>query len=337
MHCLECGVREAKYEGLCEECFLKKVRFTKVPEHIEITECPHCHSIKLGSHWERISLKDAVKSEIERNMDVLHEYDECKISIEYEDNKAEVTVNITYGDLKTQEIFEVSVATKYESCPRCNRFFGNYFEAIIQLRDMREGEVEEILNYVYDRIEHYARKNENLFLTKAVEKREGWDLYLSDKREAKKISREICKKYGATLKESPQIAGRKDGRDVYRVTYAVRFPPYRRGDVVEVEGRVYVVSEISDSYVHCISLDDGSKKSIDSKKHTIRTKVKGDELESALVIYKEGETVEIMDKNNVIMDITTRLSVEEGRYVKIAKVDDEIYILPANWHTNPEK
>ncbi len=332
MLCLECGKREAKYDGLCEECFLKKVKFTSLPKYLEITMCPHCHAIKLGSHWEHISMEEAIRKIVEKSIVFEHEYDSYSYTIKHgniEGNfEVEVEIEIKYGDLKAKVTHLIEFHVKYESCPRCNRFFGNYFEAIIQLRDMREGEEKKILDFTYGRIEHYARKNENLFLTKEVEKKEGWDLYLSDKKEAKKIAKEICHKYGATLKESPQIAGRKDGRDLYRVTYAVRFPPYRIGDIVEIEGNYYVVEEISDSFIRAKDITTGKRRNVDSKKHRIKMVEMGEEIESAMVIYSHGNEVQLMDKNNKIIEVVSEIPVEDGKSVRIVRIDDVVYIVP---------
>ncbi len=332
MLCVECGKREAKYDGLCEECFLKKVKFTSVPNHIDMTICPHCHAVKFGGHWENIPLEDALFKLLDKSIEFLHEYDSYELQVSHGEIDGEFPVEMRIAvklkDINAEEIHYTTVDIHYESCPRCNRFFGNYFEAIIQLRGMRENEVREILNFVYERIEHHAKKNENLFLTKEVEKREGWDLYLSDKREAKKIAREVCQKYGASLKESPQIAGRKDGKDIYRVTYAVRLPDYRIGDIVEVEGSYLLVEDISGTFVKGVNLEDGKKKSVDSKRHRISLALRKDEVERAIVVYSRGNTVQLLDKNNNLIDTRMNFEVEDGSTVKIAKIGDDVYVLP---------
>jgi nonsense-mediated mRNA decay protein 3 len=239
MLCLECGKREAKYEGLCEVCFLKKVKFTKLPPHMEIVRCPHCGAVKFKGEWKRLDEDEIIKELIERNFEVLHDYD--SINFEFETSQYEgdlnlhVVFHINYKDLKVDEEHYSIDHIKYESCPRCNRFFGNYLEAILQIRGLREGELQGVINYAHERLEHYAQKNEDLFITKEEEKHGGWDIYISDKKEAKKVAEELCRRYGATLKESPHIVGRKDGKDVYRMTYSVRLPDYRVGDVVEIE------------------------------------------------------------------------------------------------------
>ncbi len=332
MLCIECGKREAKYDGLCEECFLKRVKFTELPRHIEIVVCPHCHSVKFGRHWESTDIEDAIYRIVDRSLRFNHEYDSYELQVSHGEIEGEfiveAAVKIKMGDVSAEETHVVNMHIHHESCPRCNRFFGNYFEAILQVRGMREREISEVLNFVYERIEYHANRNENLFLTKEVEKKEGWDFYLSDKREAKKIAKEICHKYGASLKESPQLAGRKDGRDLYRVTYSVRLPDYRKGDVVEIEGEPYLVDSISGTYIRGISLKDGRHKRFDSKRHSIKLLVKSDEFERAIVVYSRGEETQLLDSNNTILELRTPLTLKDGSTVKIARVGDDVYVLP---------
>ncbi|NPA75946.1 MAG: NMD protein affecting ribosome stability and mRNA decay [Euryarchaeota archaeon] len=332
MQCLECGKKEAKYDGLCEDCFLKKTKFTELPQYIDLTICPHCHAVKFGGHWEHVPLEDAVYMMVDRNLKFMHEYDSYRLRVEHGEIEGEfhvlATVDITYKDIHTRELHEVLFDLKYESCPRCNRYYGNYFEAILQLRGLREYEVSEVIEFLRERVEYYAQKNENLFITKSVERREGWDFYLSDKREARKISREIARKYGATVKESPQIAGRKDGQDIYRVTYSVRLPAYRTGDVVNVEGTYYLIEGINQNFIKGKDILSGKSKLIDSKRHRIYMLVERKNIKKMLVIYQDGENVQLLSEENRVIDARTPWHLEPGKYVNAIVVDGTVYVLP---------
>ena len=332
MLCVECGKREAKYDGLCEECFLKKVKFIDIPSHLDIVICPHCGAIKIGGAWKNLEFDKALSEILKKNIKFLHDYDNYNFEVHYtkKDGEFDVEVHfkIKYRDLEVSEYGIVNFTVKHESCPRCNRFFGNYFEAIIQLRGMQENEIEEIKEFLHRRVEHYSKRNENLFITREEEKREGWNFYMSDKKESKKIAKDICNKYGGSLKESPQIAGRKDGRDVYRVTYSVRLPDYRSGDIVRIENNYYQIHEISGSFIKGISLKTGKWKMIDSKKHRVELVEKKNNLKYALVIYARGNNAQIMDENYKTIDIKIPFPVKNGERIKIVKIDETIYIVP---------
>ncbi len=333
MLCLECGKREAKYDGLCEECFLKKTRFTDLPRHIDMVMCPHCHAIKFGGHWESVSMEDAIFVLVDRNLKFLHEYDSYTLNVEHGAMEGEfavlATIDIKYRGLTTQEIHEILFDVKYESCPRCNRYFGNYFEAILQLRGMRDYEVSELLNFVHSQVAHYAEKNLDLFITKEVEKKEGWDFYLSDKREARKIARDLARTYGAEIKKSPKIVGRKDGQDIYRVTYSVRLPPYRSGDIVVVDGAYYELESINGHFITAQDIVELRKKHIDTRRHDVVLVREKNEIEEMMVIYQDGDNVQLLSKDNRVVETRANRPLKSGANVRTVTIEDNIYILPA--------
>jgi len=53
---------------------------------------------------------------------------------------------------------------------------------------------------------------------------EGWDVFFTNTLAARSIARVAKQKFGASLKESATLFGRKNGQDVYRVTFCLRFP-----------------------------------------------------------------------------------------------------------------
>ena len=332
MLCVECGKREAKYDGLCEECFLKKTKFTHIPEHLTITMCPHCHAIKFGGVWKDIGINEAIEKTVKKNVKLLHELDSYELKIEYGEGdgelRGEVYIYIKYKDLTTTEIHPVVFSIKYQSCPRCDRYFGNYFEAILQIRNIRDYEETDILNYVEGRIKHYEERNRNLFLTRREKRKEGWNLYLSDKKDAKKIAREIVQRYGASLKDSPQIAGRKDGRDVYRVTYSVRLPDYRKGDVVKYDDSYGVVEDIRGTFLKIKDLENYHEKLVDSRRHKIVLVFKQKELKKGVVVYSRKNYVQLLGADNRIIDANIPVKIENGSDIHYFEVDGRVYVVP---------
>ncbi len=343
MLCVECGKKEAKYDGLCEECFLKKVSFSALPQHLTLTVCPHCHAVKFGGVWEDMPIDEAIRKIVEKNLKITHELDSYQLEIEYEHRKpdfyCEVNVHIKYHDLEVVETHPVSFAIKYQSCPRCDRYFGNYFEAILQVRNIREEEEKRIVEYIHGRIMHYAKKNRNMFLTREEKKKEGWDFYLSDKRDARKIARELVHKYGATLRESPQLVGRREGRDVYRVTYSIRFPDYRIGDIISVGGAYGLVMDIRGTFVKVVGLNNFRERLIDSRRHKIILALKGEDLKNGLVIYSRGDYAQILSEDNSVIEIESPIKMENGKGVRYFEVEGKIYVVPEGGgsHTTEKK
>jgi nonsense-mediated mRNA decay protein 3 len=75
-------------------------------------------------------------------------------------------------------------------------------------------------------------------------------------------SRQVCRliisELGGNFSESPKLVGMKDGKNLYRITFAVRLPEFRPGDVIRFRGRVIQIRS-SGKKVNGISLEDGSR------------------------------------------------------------------------------
>ena len=74
--------------------------------------------------------------------------------------------------------------------------------------------------------------NRALFITDSKEEHGGLDFYLSDKGSALTITKKVQGKYGGSIKQSSKNIGMKDSRQVYRMTYLLRLPSFRKGDFI---------------------------------------------------------------------------------------------------------
>jgi nonsense-mediated mRNA decay protein 3 len=138
----------------------------------------------------------------------------------------------------------------------------------------------------------------------------------------------MAQSFGAEIKEAPQIVGRKDGQDVYRVTYSARLPEYRAGDVVEVEGTYYLVDAINGHFIMVRDIVTMKKKSIDTRRHGVGLVREKKDIEKMLVIYQSGDTVQLLSKDNRVREAKVSRTLENGVYVSTITIDDNIYVLP---------
>jgi NMD protein affecting ribosome stability and mRNA decay len=53
---------------------------------------------------------------------------------------------------------------------------------------------------------------------------EGYDVFFTETLAARSVARVAKQKFRATIKESATLFGRKNGQDIYRVTFCLRFP-----------------------------------------------------------------------------------------------------------------
>lgn len=105
-----------------------------------------------------------------------------------------------------------------------------YFEGILQLRNPNK----EVKEYVISQIE----QNDNVFVSKIVKVRGGYDYYLSSNRFLKTLGYKLRKAFGGELKLSSKLFSRdrQTSKEIHRVNVLYRCWDIRRGSIVEYRG-----------------------------------------------------------------------------------------------------
>ena len=105
----------------------------------------------------------------------------------------------------------------------------NYFQGILQLRDINN----EILDFVLNQI----KKRRNVAVTKTVKFPNGFDLYITSQKFITILGKKLKERFGGELKISSKLHTRnKQGRDLYRVNALFRLSKYKKGEIVTVRG-----------------------------------------------------------------------------------------------------
>ncbi|MCI4320418.1 MAG: 60S ribosomal export protein NMD3 [Thermoplasmata archaeon] len=235
--CASCGRTDVPVvDGVCAECAAKRQPLVTVPESGVLVVCPTCGARLRGRHWEGEGAPENLGSaDLATFLTVAPEVGVRRIH--WTETVAGETVrrfegeaDVRFRGLETKVPLHISVRTEHRVCPTCSRRTGNFYTAILQLRGPDErlrsnaGKLREYLASEWDRLVPEIRGEWRKALTRREELPEGWDLYLTDTLAARGIARHIKSRTGATLKESATLWGRRNGRDVYRVTFRVRFP-----------------------------------------------------------------------------------------------------------------
>ena len=242
--CASCG-SETEWD-VCGRCYMKKYPIIGLDDVIRLKTCPKCGFYQIQGRWRNISFDEALDSELRRSLRIHEDFvvDEVELS-PLSESTYSITLHGTFRDAPAEisRSFEVRIAK--ETCYKCSRISGGYYESILQLRadgrDLEEQEVQEAKKIV-EMVLQKEIENPKAFVSKIVEKKDILDIYFGDRNLGRKISRMVAKELGGSMSESKKIAGRKDGVDFYRFTYSVRLPCYRAGDVVEAEGRILLVT-----------------------------------------------------------------------------------------------
>ena len=206
--CFVCGKNTEKLiEGYCEECYNKKFRLLIVPKEITVKVCSKCNRIKYGNVWRDIEVEEILKDKIKilgKNVD---------LKIRREDNIIHIDAR---GFLKNskkpkEEKYDIRLKTNKVVCTDCSRRFGDYYEAILQLRGDTDGAIE----FLTDNL-----SGESIYKIERV--KNGIDVYLVDSHTANNVSKQLRKRFNAKTKKSFKLVTRKQGKDIYRSVFVVR-------------------------------------------------------------------------------------------------------------------
>lgn len=208
--CPKCGAEETSKPfigSFCIDCHYIKI---KIPNKIEIIQCPCCLKIRLRGEWTGFSEEKVCNYVIEQfkgdftKAEFLLEKKQAIFSIEKDGKKTEVNKKINF-------------AIRRNMCRDCSRAKGGYFEAILQLRGA-DSQIEK-----YMRVFERKIKKGKLAISRILEVKNGVDLYCM----SAKITREILDELDLKYTISRTLAGQEQGKKFYRITFLVRFdtPP----------------------------------------------------------------------------------------------------------------
>ena len=158
---------------------------------------------------------------------------------------------------------ETEVRIQRTACDMCSRESGGYFEAIIQIRAAgrfpTEEEKRRSMSIAREAMASMRKKGDRLaFISEEVEQKEGIDLYMGSMNASRQVCRLITSELGGSFSESPTLVGMKDGKNLYRITFAVRLPEFGPGDVIRFRGKIIQIKS-SGKKVNGTSLEDGSR------------------------------------------------------------------------------
>ncbi|MBS3095931.1 hypothetical protein J4480_00655 [Candidatus Woesearchaeota archaeon] len=112
----------------------------------------------------------------------------------------------------------------------------NYYQGILQLRDIND----EILDFVHNQI----KKRGDVAATKIVGFQNGMDIYLTSQKFVTILGKKLKDNFGGELKISSKLHTKsRHGKELYRVNALFRLSKHKAGDVVLVRGeRVRLLS-----------------------------------------------------------------------------------------------
>ncbi len=303
--CPKCG-KITENEGLCGECQVTSTKWFTCDKRATSTHCPSCGAIKISCTWtdstkERADIApDLAKSAVHLHPDVKNAVIDVTV-VDMTVNRSRGYLEIS-GELYDKPVHEkcmVELVWHKEQCDRCNRISGSYYEGVVQFRaDGRlpsKYEIQMALTIAQQTEDNLQSGGERLsYINDMTEIRDGVDIIIGSQHIGVLICKNIIAKMGGRYSTHPKLVGEKNGRQLFRITYALRIPRFQKQDVVLSRGRYAEVDRVESNHIRVMDLADGSFRAIkdDDVERTIGNA--RDALE-AQVVFSDKDMIGILD------------------------------------------
>ncbi|MCL7413873.1 MAG: NMD3-related protein [ANME-2 cluster archaeon] len=345
MLCPVCGrSTDNQIDGRCRDCFLKTITLASIPLVVRTIICPVCADVKKGKRWDKLDkdFEELIHDVIVQALKINPQAHDVSTSITLTTTnpaiyRAQITVTADVKGVKAESQLVTEVRISKETCDACSRMAGGYYEAVIQIRAERrfpdKDEQQQMLELVGEVVERqYLRGDKLSFITNIQELPEGTDVYLGSNNTARQAVRTAVERFGCRYSESPSLAGKKDGKDIYRITYSLRLPRLVPGDIIRV-GEDMVLVRRSGKMTTGINLESGLEFSEHTDNLKDSHKVSGvEEAGNAVVVSMEQDTVQVMHPSSfkqVTIKKPAHFTGTAGEDVRVILIEDRIFILPS--------
>ncbi len=341
MFCVECGKDEPIFRnGVCLNCYLKHTQFSKGPTIMDITFCPRCSSYKHKNTWAQEPFDDILKQHIKDAFTISYELKNVAIQTQCNEQDRILQCMVTIsGFLEGQQITEqhpLTVRIRRSTCDVCSREAGGYYEAIIQIRAEKRTFPKDELKILRSTVESLVGQlqksgKRGLFITDFDETRKGLDFFLSEKATAFSIAKKIQEQFGGEFKQSAATAGMKDSKQMYRMTYLVRIPAYRKGDFFSFDNSFFMIVSLHENKVRAIELSSLVETVIDGKDIQPSKIFGGMELVREMIVVSQSKKeIQLMNPrtySTVEIQKPKMVSIDTSM-VNTVKLDGYLFLVP---------
>jgi nonsense-mediated mRNA decay protein 3 len=341
MFCVECGKEGPIFnDGVCINCYIKSHTFTQGPKIIDLPNCAHCGSFKYKSNWTSDLFGDVLRRIIRNTFDISKELTKVDINTECNEMKdgmsCDVYISGFLNDVEITEKHEVQVRLKRTVCDVCSKRFGGYHEAIVQIRADKKGLSKKEINDIKIIVENIitdlqTKGNRGLFITEIAEEHGGLDFYISERGPSLIIAKKIQELFGGEIKQSSKNVGMKDSKQIYKMTYLIRLPSFKKDDFIIKNNSFFKIISIHGNKVKLIKLDNWDETIGDSKAIQKAKILGGKELVQDMILVSQTEDeLQIMDPETYKIYIIKKPKPikMENEKLKILKTEKQLFLLP---------
>lgn len=302
--CPRCG--KPSEEGLCPECRAADVRLLTCEPYVTAVYCPVCESQKRGKTWSDLQMpREDLIADLAVSVTSIHEdAKDIRVTVRAEDiapNRTACTVEVeaTLYGVPVRETCSTEIRWQKESCDRCSRISGGYYEGIVQVRATGRkinAYEREVAATIAEQAEESLQQSGDRFsfISELEDTKDGVDITVGTQHLGQEIARAITGTLGGRFTTHPKLVGEKDGKALYRITYSIRLPFYQKGDVVVSRGNYFEVRDIDGQRLRVFDLAAGVARTLpEGGVERLIGNVR--EAESALVVFTQPNLVGLMD------------------------------------------
>jgi nonsense-mediated mRNA decay protein 3 len=340
---------------LCDACYFEGFDLVDAPDRVEVPVCTSCGAVGRGESWVDVGARDYTDVAVEAVSEALSVHiDAEEVSWEVRPEQVdETTIRMHAGftgvvrETPVREEHTVPVKISGGTCNRCGRIAGDYYAATVQVRatnrtpddDEIDGAREIARSYVADR----ERKGDrNAFISRMETTDEGLNVRVSTTQIGRAIASRVVDRFGGTVSDSRRLITEDgDGNRVYRMTYAIRLPPYRPGDVVDPgdgDGPVLVTSVRGN--LKGKRLRSGDRYEADGADgidpDAVRLGTAADGAETTLVTVEDDRAVQVLDPETYHAETVARPDYldPDAETVTVFKSRAGLHVLPEDRPTD---
>jgi len=338
--CPKCG-KPSDSDGLCRPCRIGSVPWFTCDSRIRNIQCPSCGATKQVNTWTDTTRgRDVLGPELAKSAVHFHpDVKKPEIDVTVEDvtvnrSRASLVIRGTLYKTPVEGTCTVEIIWHKEQCDRCNRISGSYYEGVVQVRaDGRIPSTYEvqmsasIAQQIEDTLQ--AGGERLSFISDTSEIHDGLDITVGSQHIGLLIAQGIVAQLGGRYTTHPKLVGEKNGRQLFRITYSVRLPRFRKQDVVRVRNRYYEVERVESRHVRVLDLRDGTSKSLRDD-DVERIVGNSRNAESALVAFSDSSEIGILDP---LSGRTTEaakppwMAIRAGDHVGVLRDGDQFIIV----------
>ncbi|WP_435177191.1 60S ribosomal export protein NMD3 [Halorussus sp. AFM4] len=245
----EAAGKRGREQKLCDACYFDRFDLVDAPDRIEVRVCSQCGAVHRGNRWVDVDARDYTDVAIEEVSNALRVHlDARDVSWRVDPEQVDqntIRMHCTFSgivrDTFVEEEVVVPVKISRQTCTRCGRINGDYYASTVQVRaedrTPTSEEVERAQTIAHEIVaEMEATGDRDAFVTEAKETPDGVNIKVSTTNIGKKIAAKVVEEFGGSYSDSETLVTEdEDGEEVYRVTYAVRLPPYSPGEIIDPE------------------------------------------------------------------------------------------------------